>query len=202
MSSDVVYNCAICSTTVNGKQHYAICISCSRQVHRKCYYDGLSSIQWTIIRRTFTCTACEAVNRGQQFNSSYCSDGERHLVIEGKTQHASACPPTTSKYEIMIGASRKGGDIVNDGCRHAYSLQKDYPTLRVWKCTHAVKFPRCNVTLKQIKRAGIDFLRNYSQEDFTLNAEKEHNHLPNYGIDKQQLTVGQSCSTTNGPHAF
>ena len=108
----------------------------------------------------FTCTACEAGLRGQHF-SNYCSDGERQLVIEesvAKTHDVS----TTIKYEIMNGESQKGGDVVGDGCGYTYSFKKDYPKLRVWKCTHAVKFPRCNVTLKQITRAGVDFLREYT----------------------------------------
>ena len=41
-------------------------------------------------------------------------------------------------------------------------------------------------------------MRNYSQEDFTLNSEKEHSHPPNYDVTKRQLTVSQSCSATSG----
>jgi DNA-directed RNA polymerase subunit RPC12/RpoP len=77
MSSDVVYNCATCFKTVKGKQHYAICVSCSSRVHRKCYDVRLSNSDWTTIRQMFTCAACQARSRG-----SYCSDGERQLVVE------------------------------------------------------------------------------------------------------------------------
>ena len=205
MSSDTVYNCAICSRTVNGKQHYAICVKCSKQVHRKCYHEGLSRSDWTRIRQTFTCTACEAGSRGQQLNTNYCSDGERQLVIDEsmeKTHDVSTyVPSTTIKYEIIIGASRNGGDIVYDGCGYTYSFRKDYPKLRVWKCTFrgCVRFPCCNSTLKQITTPGVDFLKTYLQEDFTLNAEKAHGHPPNYGVDKRQLPVGQSSSTAKGP---
>ncbi len=30
--------------------------------------------------------------------------------------------PTTIKYEIIIGASQKGGDVVSDGCGYTYSF--------------------------------------------------------------------------------
>ena len=205
MSSVVLNNCVTCSKTVKGKQHYAICVLCSRRVHRKCHSDGLSNSHWTSIRQTFTCTTCETGNRGQHFNSKYYSDGERHLVIEEsmeKTFEVSTyVPPTSIKYEIMIGASQKDNDIVSDRCGYTYGFAKDYPSLRVWKCTFrgCFKFPRCNATLKQIKRPGVDFLKTYLQEDFTLNAEKAHGHPPNYGVDKRQLPVGQSSSTAKGP---
>jgi len=137
MSFDVVFNCAACSKTVKGKQHYAICVSCSRRVHRK--------------------------------------------------------------YEIMIGVSQKGGDVVSDGCGYTYFFKKDYQNLRVWRCTHVVLFLHCNVTLKQIKEAGVDFLRTYAQEDFTLNTPQAHNHPPNNEIEQRQLPYVQLYSTTNGP---
>jgi acetone carboxylase gamma subunit len=185
MSSDVVYNCVTCSNTVKGKQHYVICVSCSRRVHRKCYGQVLSNDQWARIRRTFTCTECVAGSIGQQGRS---------------------VPTTTVKYEIFICASQKGGELVTDSCGYAYGFYKDFPSLRVWRCDFrgCVKFRRCYSTLKQIKRPGIDFLRNYSQEDFTLNAEEAHSHPPNYGVEERRLTVGQSCSvqlcsTPNGP---
>jgi hypothetical protein len=197
MSSDVVYNCATCSKTVKGKQHYAICVSCSRRVHRKCYGDGLSHIQWNTIRRNFTCAACE----GQRLNSNYCSDVERQLVIEGTTEqmhHVSTyVPPTTIKYEIIFGASQKGGDVVSDGCGYTYSFYTDYQGSRVWRCTYrgCVEFPRCYSTLKQVKRAEIDSLRTYSQEDFTL--EKAHSHPPNYEREKRQLIFHQENISTS-----
>ena len=52
--------------------------------------------------------------------------------------------PPMNKYEIMIGASRKGGDIVSDGRGYTYSFQLDYPNLRVWMCTFrgCDKYPR------------------------------------------------------------
>jgi hypothetical protein len=202
MSSDVVYYCATCSKTVKGKQHYAICGSCSRRVHRKCYSVGLSHNQWTTIRQSFTCSACEASSRLQRFTSNYC-DGERQLDIDepkGKTHHVStSVPPTTNKYEIIIGASQKGGDVVIDGCGYTYNFHRDYPGLRVWMCTFrgCVKFSRCNTTLKQVKGTSIDFIRTYSQEDFTL--ERAHRHPPNYQIEKRRLTVGQLGSTANEP---
>ena len=88
-----------------------------------------------------------------------------------------------------------GGEIVSDGCGHTYRSKRDYPSLRVWRCTFrgCVKFPSCNSTLKQLKRHGVDFLRTYFQEDFTLNAEKAHSHPPLNGVEKR--TVGQSSST-------
>jgi hypothetical protein len=201
MSSDVVFNCATCFKTVKGKQHYAICVSCSSRVHRTCYDGRLSNSDWTTIRPRFTCAACQARSRG-----NYCSDGERQLVTEQsieKTLSVSTyVPPTTVQYEILIGASIRGGDIVSDGCGYTYGFYRDYPCLRIWRCTFrgSVNFPCCNFILKQITRPGIDFLRNYSQEDFTLNAEQAHTRHPrNYNVHKQQLTVGQSCSTTNEP---
>ncbi len=184
MSCDLVYNCAVCFKTVKGKQHYAICVSCSCRVHRKCYGGRLSNTDWTTIRQMFTCATCEARSRGQRFNSSYCSDGERQLVIEQSIEK------TLGVFEILIGASIRGGDIVRDGSGYTYGFSKDYPCLRVWECTFrgCVKFPRCNSILKQIKRPAIDFLRNFSQEDFTFDAEKEHSHPPNYSVGKRQLT--------------
>jgi hypothetical protein len=56
--------------------------------------EGLSHSHWTTIRQNFTCAECEARIQGQRFNSNYCSDGERLLVIEEsteKTYHVSAC---------------------------------------------------------------------------------------------------------------
>jgi len=208
MSSDVAYNCATCSKTVKGKQHYAICVSCSSRVHRKCSGDGISHSDWTTIRQNFTCAECEARIQGQRFNRNYCSDGERLLVIEESTEKTKfenkirkQNTKTKTKYEIIIGASQKGGDVVIDGCGYTYGFHIDYPGLRVWRCTFrgCVEFAHCNSILKQIKRPGIDFLRNYSQEDFTSNAEKAHSQRPNDGVHKRQLTVGQSCSTTSGP---
>jgi hypothetical protein len=174
MSSEkVVFNCATCCKTISCRQHFAICASCSIRVHRKCIGKCLSNNLWDMFRQTFTCSTCKTdVNADKPV------------------------PVRTIKYEIMIGASQKSGDIVSDGCGYMYSFQLDYPNLRVWRCTFR-EF--CNSTLKQIKRPGIDFLRNHSQEDFTLNAEKAHSHPPNYVVEKQQLTVGQSCSTSNGP---
>jgi len=127
MSSDVVYACATCSKTVKGKQHYAICVSCSRRVHRKCYRGGLNNVRWTRIRQTFTCTACEAGSRVRHFNSNYCSDGEQQLVIKEsfeKTDSVSTNVPPT-KYEIRIGASQMGGDIVSDGRGYVYGFYRD-----------------------------------------------------------------------------
>jgi hypothetical protein len=173
MSSDVVYSCVTCSKTAKGKQHYVICVSCSRRVHRKCYGQVLSNKHWTRIRQTFTCTECVAGSIGQK----------RQVVIEESmkiTPDVSAyVPPTTVKYEIFIGASLKGGGLVTDSCGYTYGFSRDYPSLRVWRCDFrgCVKFPRCYSILKQITRPGIDFLRNYSQEDFTLNAEKAHSHF-------------------------
>ena len=81
---------------------------------------------------------------------------------------------------------------------HLYGLiilDVDYPSFRVWRCTFRgfVKFPHCKSTLKQLKRPGVDFLRTYSQRDFTLNSTKAHSHPP-----KRQLTIGQSSSTNSG----
>ena len=186
--------------------------------------DGrFSNRNWVEFRKAFTCSACKAgttgrlsrpgdteepvpvlASRGQHLNSNYCSDGEQQLVIEEpfeKTHDGSTNVPPTIGYEIRIGESRKGGDIVSDGRGYTYSFHKDYPGLRVWRCTFrgCVKFECCNSTLRQITSAGVDYLRNYSQEDFTLNAEREHSHPPHYGVTKRQLAVGQSCSTTIGP---
>jgi hypothetical protein len=126
-------------------------------------------------------------------------------------------PATTIKYEIVIGVSQKGGYVVSDGCGYTYFFKNDYQNLRVWRCAHAVLFPRCNVTLKQIKKPGVDFLHTYDQEDFTLNAPQAHNHPPvsavdsivyqephishplNTEIGQRQLPYVQLCSTTNGP---
>jgi hypothetical protein len=183
MSSDVVYNCATCFKTVKGKQHYAICVSCSIRVHRKCYDGRLSNSDWTTIRNMLTCAACRARSQGQRFNSSYCSDGERQLVIEQSIEKtlcvSTYVPSTTVQYEILIGASIRGGDIVSDGCGYTYVFYRDYPCLRIWTCNFrgSVHFPRCNSILKQIKRPETDFLRNYSQEDYTFDATKAHNHL-------------------------
>ena len=110
MSSDVVYNCVTCSKTVKGKQHYAICVLCSRLVHRKCYDNSLSISEWTRICQTFTCTACEA-SRGQHLNRNYCSDGERQVFIAEihiEPNVSTDGPPTTIQYEFMIGASNIG----------------------------------------------------------------------------------------------
>ena len=104
-------------------------------------------------------------------------------------------PPTTIKYEIMIGASRKGGDIVSDGCGYTYRFHRDYPEFRVWRCSFrgCVKFSHCNATLNQLKRPGVDFLRTYSQKEFTLNSAKAHSYPP-----KRQFTICQSSSTNSG----
>ena len=62
-------------------------------------------------KNTFTCTACEAGSGG---------------VIEesmDKTHNVSTyVPPTTNEYEIIIGASQMGGEIVSDGCGYTYHL--------------------------------------------------------------------------------
>ena len=163
MSSNVVYSCATCSKTVEGRQHYAICVLCSRRVHRKCNGDRFNNSSWTTIRQNFTCTACEAGSRGQHFNSCSDSDGERRLVIGesmDKTHDASTyVPSTTIEYDIIIGASQMGGEIVSDGCGYTYGMDRDYPSFRVWRCTFrgCVKFPRCKSTFKQLKRPGVDF---------------------------------------------
>ena len=162
MSCDLVYNCAVCFKTVKGKQHYAICVSCSCRVHRKCYGGRLSNTDWTTIRQMFTCATCEARSRGQRFNSSYCSDGERQLVIEQSIEK------TLGVFEILIGASIRGGDIVRDGSGYTYGFSKDYPCLRVWECT----FRGCwTVGLKHLLTAeaiaflleatGVSFLRQF-----------------------------------------
>jgi hypothetical protein len=145
-----------------------------------------------MLRQTFTCTECKAGMAGSLSRPD--DDDKTHDVTTN-------VPPTSFKYEIRIGASRKGGDIVSDGRGYTYAFHRDYPSLRVWRCIFrgCVKFPRCRSTLEQIKRPGIDFLHNYCQDDFTLNAENAHSHRPNNGVHQQQLTVGQSCSTTNGP---
>jgi hypothetical protein len=127
----------------------------------------------------FTCAACEARSRGQRFNSSFSRDGERQLVIEQSIEKtlgvSTSVPPSTVQYEILIGASIRGGDIVGDGRGNTYEFYRNYPCLRVWECTFrgCVKFPRCNSILKQIKRPEVDCLRAYSQDDFTLNAGKK-----------------------------
>jgi len=63
-----------------------------------------------------------------RLNSNYCSDGERQLVIGESTEqthHVSThVQPTTIKYEIIIGASQKGGDGVSDGCGYTYRLTR------------------------------------------------------------------------------
>ena len=50
----------------------------------------------------------------------YGSDGEWQLVIEESMENthdmSTSVPPMTFEYEIIIGASRKGGDIITDGC--------------------------------------------------------------------------------------
>jgi hypothetical protein len=114
----------------------------------------------------------------------------------------------------MIGASQMGGDIVSDGCGYTYSFKFDYPKLRVWRCTFR---GFCNSILQQIKKPGVDFLRTYDQEDFTLNAPQAHNHPPvsahdstvyqephishppNNEIGQRQLPYVQLFSTTSGP---
>jgi hypothetical protein len=133
----------------------------------------------------------EFIVRVRHFNRNYCSDGEQQLVIKEsfeKTDSVSTNVPPTI-YEIRIGASQMGGDIVSDGRGYAYGFYRDYTGLRVWTCTFrgCVKFQRCYSTLEQITRPGIDFLRNYAQEDFTLDAEKEHSHPPNYDVTKRQF---------------
>jgi len=87
MSSDVVNIWATCSKTVKGKQYYAICVSCSSRVHCKCYRDGLNNSRWTMIRPTFTCTACEAGipngGRGLRSEPSHTSfDGSQNNHIK------------------------------------------------------------------------------------------------------------------------
>ena len=194
MSSDC---CAICSETVKGKQHYAICVLCSKKVHRKCYDNSLCKSEWTRICQTFTCTACEAECRGKHHQLQH-QHQQRQFVIEESpeiTHNVSTYGPlTTIEYEIIIGASNMGGDLISDGCGYTYGIYRDSPSLRIWMCTFrgCVKYSRCNATLKQIKRHGVDFLRTYSQRDFTMNSIKAHSHPP-----KRQLTIGQSSSTNS-----
>jgi hypothetical protein len=99
--------------------------------------------------------------------------------MENTLDRSTYVPPTTIKYEIMIGASQKDGDIVSDGCDCTFSFKIDYPNFIVWRCAL--------------------FFSHLFQEDFILNVKKAHSRPPNYGVEKQQLTVGQSSSTTNGP---
>jgi hypothetical protein len=138
MSSDrVIYSCATCSKTIKGREHFATCVSCPRRVHRKCCDGRLSNSLWAAFSRTFTCSTCKAgmaagcSRPDQHFNSNHCSDV------------STSVPPTTINYEIMIGASRKGGDIVSDDRGYTYSFIRDYPNLRVWRCTFrgGVEFP-------------------------------------------------------------
>ncbi len=91
----------------------------------------------------------------------------------------------------MIGASIRVGDIISDGRGYTYGFHRDYPDFRVWMCTFrgCVKFTRCSFTLQQIKRPAIDFLRNFSQEDFTFDAEKEHSHPLNYGVTRRNIKL-------------
>ena len=37
---------------------------------------------------------------------------------------------STISYEIMIGASKLGGDIISDGYCYKYGFHRDYPSLR------------------------------------------------------------------------
>jgi len=178
MSSDsVVYNCSICSKIINGRQNFAICVKCQRRVHRICCDGRFSNRRWAEFRQTFACSTCEAVAPG---SLSHPVDAEEPVVSFRNTcvnnVNVSTNVPPMNKYEIMIGASRKGGDIVSDGRGYTYRFQLDYPNLRVWMCTFrgCDKYPRCNSTLKQITRPRIDFLRTYSQEDFSLNADQMH----------------------------
>ena len=143
MSSGAVYNCVTCSKTIEGKQHYANCVSCLRRVHRMCYGEGLSNDLWAVLRQKFTCSACKARVSAlpvpvlaTHVKSNDCSDGKGRLE-ENVTTYV-----PTILYEIMIGASRLGGDIVNDGSGYTYSFKIDYQNFRVWKCTYAVKIPR------------------------------------------------------------
>jgi hypothetical protein len=147
------------------------------------------------------------------------SIGQKQQVVveEFKTKNPNVStydPPTTANYEICIRASQMSGDIVSDGCGYTYSFKFDYPKLRVWRCTFR---GFCNSILQQIKKPGVDFLRTYDQEDFTLNAPQAHNHPPvsaddsivyqephishppNNEIGQRQLPYVQLCSTTNGP---
>ena len=94
MSCAIVYSCATCSKTVKGKQDYAICVKCSKRVHRKCYDDYLSDSSWTRICQSFNCTACGAGSRGQNFNSNYFTDSERQLVIEESMEKTCMCQHT------------------------------------------------------------------------------------------------------------
>jgi hypothetical protein len=151
MSSDVVYSCVTCSKTVKGKQHYAICVSCSRRVHRKCYGQVLSNNHWTRIRQTFTCTECVAGSIGQK----------RQVVIEESmdiTPHVSAyVPPTTVKYEIFIGASQKGGEFVTDSCGYAYGFYRDFQLSTSKLESSEVRFSR----LRQISALLLHSQTNY-----------------------------------------
>jgi hypothetical protein len=204
MSSDsLVFNCATCSKIINGRQNFAICFLCQRRVHRVCCDGRFSNNRWAEFRRTFTCSTCRAgmtrslsrpgdaedpvpvlASRGQHLNRNYFSDGEQQLVIEEsfeKTHDVSTnVPQPAIKYEIKIGSSRKGGDIVIDGRGYTYRVDRDFTGLRVWRCN----LRGCNSTLEQITRPGVDILRNYSQEDFTLNAKEEHSHRPNSEINR------------------
>jgi hypothetical protein len=124
--------------------------------------DGrFSHSRWAEFRQTFICSTCEAGGAG----SLACpGDAEEPVVSFRKgcvnnVNVSTNVPPTTIKYEIMIGESNKGGDIVSDGRGYSYGIRRDYPDFRVWMCTFrgCVKFQRCNFTLKQIKRPAIDF---------------------------------------------
>jgi hypothetical protein len=79
MSSEVVYNSATCLKTIKGKEHYAICVMCPRRVNRKCYGDRLSNSRWTLIRQTFTCSACKAEVNEEEPVPVLASRGQ-HLI--------------------------------------------------------------------------------------------------------------------------
>jgi hypothetical protein len=149
MSSDsVVFNCATCSKIINGRQNFAICVVCRIRVHRTCCDGRFSNSCWAKIRQTFTCSTCKAglatglsrpgdaeklvpvlASRAQHFDGNCCSDVERQLVIEESVEKThdvpTNVPPKTIKYEIMIGSSQMGGDILNDGRGYTYRFARD-----------------------------------------------------------------------------
>jgi len=79
-------------------------------------------------RRTFTCSTCRA---GMARSLSRPGDADQPVVSFKKTRVNNVnvsmnVPRTTNKYEIMIGESNKGGDIVSDGCGYTYGFHRDY----------------------------------------------------------------------------
>ena len=89
--------------------------------------------------------------------NSYVSNGERPSIadelVEPTLIRSVYIPASITKYVILLGMSRKGGDIVTDSVGHRFSKQKESSKTVFWKCCSraGANYPSCTAALRKKK---------------------------------------------------